>query len=54
MALYRPLTEEWLAWAVRRDDGELAARLDALARAWRADGTAERVVSAWVPVRIVQ
>ena len=54
MALYRPLTEEWLAWAVRRDDSELAARLDGLVRAWRADGTAERVVDAWIPVRISQ
>jgi ABC-type amino acid transport substrate-binding protein len=54
MALYRPLTEEWLAWAVRSHDRELAARLDALVRAWQADGTAERIVDAWIPVRIRQ
>jgi ABC-type amino acid transport substrate-binding protein len=54
IGLYRPLTEEWLAWAVRSEDAELASALDALVRRWRADGTVERVVNAWVPVRIIQ
>lgn len=54
MGLYRPLTEEWLAWAVRPGDEDLARDLDALVRRWRADGTIERVISAWVPVRIIQ
>jgi polar amino acid transport system substrate-binding protein len=54
IGLYRPLTEEWLAWAVRPDDAELARRLDALADRWRADGTVDRVLNAWVPVRIIQ
>jgi len=54
MGLYKPLTEEWLAWAVRRDDVELAKRLDDLVSRWRQDGTIARVLDAWVPVRIVQ
>ena len=54
IAIYRPLTEEWLAWAVRPGDEELATALDELATRWSQDGTIERVISAWVPVRIVQ
>ncbi len=54
MGLYRPLTEEWLAWAVRPGDRDLALRLDALARRWRVDGSVERILNTWVPVRITQ
>ncbi|MGH0037047.1 MAG: transporter substrate-binding domain-containing protein [Myxococcota bacterium] len=54
IGLYRPLTEEWLAWAVRPGDDALARSLDALSRRWRGDGSIDRVVNAWVPVRITQ
>jgi polar amino acid transport system substrate-binding protein len=52
--LYEPLTEEHLAWAVRREDEALAARLDALVEAWQADGSLEEILDRWIPVRKVE
>jgi polar amino acid transport system substrate-binding protein len=52
--LYEPLTDEHLAWAVRREDEALAARLDALVAAWQADGSLEEILDRWIPVRKVE
>ncbi len=52
--LYEPLTEEHLAWAVRTEDAELAARLDAILAAWQANGFVEQVLDVWVPVRKIE
>jgi polar amino acid transport system substrate-binding protein len=52
IGLYRPLTEEHLAWAVHRDDSELARLLnDALARS-REEGLIEPILNRWIPVRV--
>lgn len=49
--IYRPLTEEYLAWAVRQSDRDLAAQLDASLSQWREDGRLELVLDTWIRVR---
>lgn len=50
--LYRPLTQEALAWAVRRDDVQLRALLDATLSHWRREGLIEPIVQRWIPFRV--
>ena len=50
--LYQLLTDESLAWAVRRGDGALKAQLDAAIAAWQQDGRIEAVIDRWIPVRV--
>lgn len=50
--LYQLLTDEALAWAVRRGDGALKAQLDAAIAAWQQDGRIEAVIDRWIPVRV--
>jgi len=52
LALYEPLTEEYLAWAVRRDDPQLKAALDGFVERWKADGRMDAAVNRWIPVRV--
>jgi ABC-type amino acid transport substrate-binding protein len=49
--LYRPLTEEQLAWAVRKDDTKLRARLSNIVKRWRLNGFIQSVLDRWLPVR---
>jgi ABC-type amino acid transport substrate-binding protein len=51
--LYRPLTEEYLAWAVRKDDTPLRDRLNETLVHWQATGETEAVLDRWIPVRKV-
>ncbi len=50
--LYQLLTEEELAWAVRRDDAELKALLDATLEQWKREGGVEPIIDRWIPVRV--
>ncbi len=50
--LYRPLTEEHLAWAVRRDDATLLTLLDTTLAHWKREGLIEAIVDRWIPVRV--
>lgn len=50
--LYRPLTEEDIAWAVRPDDSALAAVLDATIAHWKREGLIDPIVQRWIPVRV--
>jgi ABC-type amino acid transport substrate-binding protein len=52
VGLYRPLTDEHLAWAVRRDDPGLAARLNATLAHFRRQGLIEPILTRWIPVRV--
>jgi ABC-type amino acid transport substrate-binding protein len=52
MGLYRPLTDEFLAWAVRRGDGALANALNQALEAIRADGTLSTIKGKWIPVQV--
>ena len=52
--LYRPLTDEKIAWAVRKADaGTIGAALDAGLAKLRADGTLEQIIDRWITVRKV-
>lgn len=53
IGLYTPLTEEYLAWAVRKDDPELRRRLSDIIVEWKTDGKIKPVLDRWVPVRKV-
>lgn len=52
ISLYAPLTEEMLAWAVRKDDGALAADLNRALRLMRSNGTLQYILNRWIPVTI--
>jgi polar amino acid transport system substrate-binding protein len=51
MGRYRLLTDEYLAWAVRKDDDALRARLNGVLAQWEDGGTIEEVLDRWIPVR---
>lgn len=53
MGLYRPLTIEHLAWAVRKDDGSLRDSLNQVLENWGRDGFLESVLDKWLKVRKV-
>lgn len=52
MGLYHPLTEEYLAWAVARDDVALKRELDAILDDWRANDRLQPVLDRWIPLRV--
>jgi ABC-type amino acid transport substrate-binding protein len=52
--LYRPLTEEYLAWAVRKDADGLARQLEQSLAEWRADGRLDLVLDSRIRVRRIQ
>lgn len=52
MGLYRPLTDEFLAWAVRREDGSLANALNQALESIKADGTLNTIKGKWIPVQV--
>ena len=52
ISLYHPLTEESLAWAVRRDDTALAALLDSALAKMKANGTLQYILNRWIPVTV--
>ncbi|MCL5023931.1 MAG: transporter substrate-binding domain-containing protein [Nitrospirae bacterium] len=43
------IDEEDLAWAVRRDDSALLAKVNAALAAWNKDGTRKAILSRWLP-----
>ncbi len=53
MGLYRALTDEHLAWAVRKEDAELKAELDGALSRLRDEGRLEPILRKWVPIRVV-
>ncbi|CAA0101289.1 ABC transporter arginine-binding protein 1 [Halioglobus japonicus] len=52
ISLYKPLTQEQLAWAVRKDDGVLAARLNDALVTLKRNGTLGYIFNRWVPVTV--
>lgn len=52
MGLYRPLTDEHLAWAVRLQDKALANALNRSLATLKNDGTLGRVLGKWIPVQV--
>jgi polar amino acid transport system substrate-binding protein len=49
--LYRPLTQEQLAWAVRKGDDALRTQLNGVIATWKQDGTLLDVVDDWITVK---
>ncbi|MFV8817481.1 transporter substrate-binding domain-containing protein [Haliea sp. E17] len=52
ISMYRPLTEEMLAWAVRKDDQALAGELNRSLQLMRSNGTLDYILNRWIPVTI--
>lgn len=51
VGIYRPMTDEYLAWAVRKDEAAtLGALLDAKIEQWKKDGELQAVIDRWIPV----
>lgn len=51
MGRYRPLTAEYLAWAVRKNDDALLERLNAVLLRWGQTNEINGVLDRWIPVR---
>jgi polar amino acid transport system substrate-binding protein len=49
--LYSPLTKEYLAWAVAKDNPTLLAQLNKVLAQWKKDGTIDDVLDDWITVR---
>ena len=52
ISLYAPLTEEMLAWAVRKDDDALAADLNRALQLMQGNGTLQYILNRWIPVTV--
>ena len=52
IGLYWPLTEEYLAWAVRKDDAILKRSLDRAIEDWKAEGYLNSMINHWIPVQV--
>ena len=52
ISTYKPLTEEYLAWAVRKDDEALVTELNSALRQMRNNGTLQYIINRWIPVQI--
>jgi polar amino acid transport system substrate-binding protein len=50
--LYHPLTEEYLAWAVRPDNTKLLRVLNTSLAHFKREGLIEPIVDRWIPVRV--
>jgi ABC-type amino acid transport substrate-binding protein len=52
ISLYSPLTDEMLAWAVRKDDVGLAGELNSALAKMKANGTLRYILNRWIPVTV--
>lgn len=50
--LFRPLTDERLAWVVREQDQPLLTAIDNIIRAWRSSGQLDRLINRWLPIQV--
>jgi ABC-type amino acid transport substrate-binding protein len=51
-AMWTPMTEEYLAWAVRRQDAHLLASANAMLARMKQDGTLTNIVRRWLPYMV--
>ena len=51
MAIEKKLSEEQLAWGIRREDQGFLAQINAILTDWKRDGTLDRVLTKWIPVK---
>ncbi len=52
ISLYAPLTEEMLAWAVRKDDVALAEDLNRALGLMKSNGSLQYILNRWIPVTV--
>jgi ABC-type amino acid transport substrate-binding protein len=52
LSLYAPLTNEQLAWAVRKDDEHLAQALSAALLTMKGNGSLRYILNRWIPVTV--
>jgi ABC-type amino acid transport substrate-binding protein len=52
ISLYTPLTNETLAWAVRKDDTRLAEEINFALAKMKANGTLRYILNRWIPVTV--
>jgi len=48
-ALWEPLTEEYLAWGVRKEDGKFLTEVNSILNRWKQDGTLHDILRKWLP-----
>jgi polar amino acid transport system substrate-binding protein len=48
-ALWEPLTDEYLAWGVRKEDEQFLMEVNSILKEWRLDGTLNAVLRKWLP-----
>jgi ABC-type amino acid transport substrate-binding protein len=49
--IYTPLTDEHLAWAVRKGETQLLSRLDDTIAEWKKNGQIDAILDKWIKVR---
>lgn len=49
--IYEPMTEEYLAWAVRKEDSGLRELLDTVLQQWHTSGKLDQMLKPWIRVR---
>ena len=47
--LFSPLSEERLAWAVRRGDTRVLNTANEMLAKWKSDGTLDKILTYWMP-----
>jgi ABC-type amino acid transport substrate-binding protein len=52
MSLYRPLTEEYFAWAIAKNNGQLRERLNVALQNMQQLQMFEHILNRWIPVRV--
>ncbi|MEP4147757.1 MAG: transporter substrate-binding domain-containing protein [Halioglobus sp.] len=52
ISLYSPLTQEMLAWAVRKDDVALLGELNRALSLMRGNGSLQYILNRWIPVTV--
>ena len=48
-ALWEPLTEEYLAWGVRKEDEKFLIDINSILKRWKQNGTLHDVLRQWLP-----
>lgn len=53
LGLYKPLTKEYLAWVMAKDNQTLRAKVDMVHQRWLTSGFIAQKIKQWIPVVIV-
>lgn len=52
LGIFRPLTDERLAWVMRTDDETSRRNIDFIIRAWRDSGQLTTLINRWIPIQV--